>query len=735
LYAVTLWDSVKFEILQAQEDDLAQESLNILAAMAVTLSQGSSDGLLTLLKPVIKECNEHLEDAPTKQSEAANRMLFVIASGSWEASNLAITGVLPHLFTLYQSTEDMPKRRSLIQTLSKLIEASCQSFGDWTTSPYQLQMKDNANSVRFGLASENALHKFSKQALEILIYGLSSVRVEDVSYRLALLQASQQLVRAREILNDSEISQIIRLLNNIILEEEPYGKDEVRITATTTLDEIARQKPHLIIEQSFPSFLSKIPDSDIGHDGKHIPILEAFAKIGVENKIFNTVVVRLKNKLNTAIHNSASSDYIQAILSALLYTVSNTTTSLVGSDTACPFYDDLVLPLLRQIPSSLQPDQQHDMVFGLMGCICNEILRQQSSNFQSTISQIIYNRSVGRSEDEGLPDPNMSRAEGRYLIISTSLLAAFRRDVPLPYSTSTLLTRLIQVTKVENLTPGSRAAAIQQIGLLVNKFLSISELKSVLAPKIEELKLDPSSIPVVFAILKALVFRNAPLLSSIFPSLVKRLSDEKSGPSIAHGFSTLLQPDEILTKENHCIISPLHKQKAFAMLVPDIAQGVRQTQPEQKMNYLVALSGILQWLPFTIIEPEISSLSPLLLQTLDITGEYDIKIGTIEMLNLILKEKGQELEEHISSIVTRLLNLASSYNNPPRIRGNALQCLALLPAKLRLEVVIPYRKQVVKKLTDAVDDRRRTVRAEAVRCRTKWIELDDVGSGNQDEDD
>jgi DNA repair/transcription protein MET18/MMS19 len=225
------------------------------------------------------------------------------------------------------------------------------------------------------------------------------------------------------------------------------------------------------------------------------------------------------------------------------------------------------------------------------------------------------------------------------------------------------------------------------------------------------------------------------LLSSIFPSLVKRLSDEKSGPSIAHGFSTLLQPDEILTKENHCIISPLHKQKAFAMLVPDIAQGVRQTQPEQKMNYLVALSGILQWLPFTIIEPEISSLSPLLLQTLDITGEYDIKIGTIEMLNLILKEKGQELEEHISSIVTRLLNLASSYNNPPRIRGNALQCLALLPAKLRLEVVIPYRKQVVKKLTDAVDDRRRTVRAEAVRCRTKWIELDDVGSGNQDEDD
>jgi len=135
-----------------------------------------------------------------------------------------------------------------------------------------------------------------------------------------------------------------------------------------------------------------------------------------------------------------------------------------------------------------------------------------------------------------------------------------------------------------------------------------------------------------------------------------------------------------------------------------------------------------------VIEPEISSLSSLLLQTLDINGEDDIKVGAIEMLNLILQEKGQELEQHISSIITRLLNMASSNNNPPRIRGKALHCLALVPANLRLEIVIPYRKQVIKKLTSAVDDRRRTVRVEAVRCRTKWIELDEIGSGNQDED-
>jgi DNA repair/transcription protein MET18/MMS19 len=130
----------------------------------------------------------------------------------------------------------------------------------------------------------------------------------------------------------------------------------------------------------------------------------------------------------------------------------------------------------------------------------------------------------------------------------------------------------------------------------------------------------------------------------------------------------------------------------------------------------------------------VTLLSSGLLQTLDIAGEDDIKVGTMDMLILILQERSQVLEEHIGSVITRLLSITSSYQNPPRVREKALHCLTLLPVKLRTEVVLPYRKQVVKKLTAALDDRRRAVRTEAVRCRTKWIDMDDVVSTDQDDD-
>jgi DNA repair/transcription protein MET18/MMS19 len=695
------------------------------------LSRGPESGLTTYLKPVVKECNEHLEDAPTKQSEASERMLFAIACTSWEACNYITAGVLPQLFVLYHSTKDMPKRRALMATLGKIIEASVQVFGEWIFSPYQQQNGEEMASVRYGIAENNALHKYTKQTLDILIEGLTSTPIENVSHRLALLSVSRQLIRVREGLSNADISRIIKILNDMIIVEQSYGKDEARIAAIWNLDEIAKQKPQLIIEQSFPAFLAKLPDTDVGYEDKYLPVLEAFARIGVENKIFGTVVVRLKNKLNAAIYQDASSEYIKAILSALLFSITNTTASLEGTDNTCPYYNDLVLPLITTVSASLKPHQQDDIVFGLMGKICNEILRRQSSAFQASTVEIVF-RNADISAPDGLN--SLTKEQSRHLLITSGLLAALRKDVTLPFDKTVLLIRFVSITKEDHLSAGARVAAIQIISLLVNKFLTIADMKTMIPPILNDLSKQPQSIPIVFAILKAQVFRNAPGLNSTFGALVSSLSDATAGSTIAHGFSSLLQPDEILTKQNHCVISPLHKQKTFAMLVPDISQGVRSVGSEAKKNHLVALSGILRWLPFAIIESEVSSLAPILLQTLDIAGEDDIKVGAIDQITSVLDNKGQALEEHVGSVITRLLNMSTTDKNPPRVRAKALQCLALVPARLRTEIVIPYRKQVIKRLTVALDDRRRAVRAEAVRCRMKWFEIDEGESADPDDD-
>lgn len=112
LYSVTLWDALKFEILNSEEEDLAQEALSGLAEIARSLSRASSGALNAYLKPIAKECNEHLEDAPTKQSQAAGRILGAIASVSPEVTNTVLRAVLPTLFTLYQAADNIPKRRA-----------------------------------------------------------------------------------------------------------------------------------------------------------------------------------------------------------------------------------------------------------------------------------------------------------------------------------------------------------------------------------------------------------------------------------------------------------------------------------------------------------------------------------------------------------------------------------------------------------------------------------------------
>ena len=212
--------------------------------------------------------------------------------------------------------------------------------------------------------------------------------------------------------------------------------------------------------------------------------------------------------------------------------------------------------------------------------------------------------------------------------------------------------------------------------------------------------------------------------------MLSLLSHPKYGSTVAHGFTTLLQPDDLLTKQNHCQISGLHKQKSFALLVPNIIQSFREASAETKPNYLIALSGVLRWMPFDIVVEEVGQLVTLLLQSLDLKGIDVVKEATISTLASTLTEKPTILEEHSGSLISRLLaNATVSQDSPPpaKVRVAALRCLTLVPEKFRQETVLPYRRQVVKKLTAALDDKKREVRSAAVKCRAKWLEIDEAG--------
>ncbi|KAK8254760.1 MMS19 nucleotide excision repair protein-like protein [Phyllosticta capitalensis] len=750
LYAVTLWDALKFEVLSSQEDDLADEALQAIAEIARQLSENTAGSLNAYIKPITKECNEHLEDAPTKQSASAGRILHAIARVSPQVEDVVLGAVLPTLFTLYQAADNMAKRRGLIEVLVQLIRADIDVYGQW-------RLVDSEVIHPGPRTSENALLKFRDQALEVMSNGLATASVKEVSFRLAALDGLLQLSTARLVLDDDDITKVVTLFHGVVISEESYGKDDVKSAAITGLVGIAHQKPQLVIDKAFPAFMAELPDKDTEGSDAYVPVLEAFARLAGEEHIFSTVVLRLKNKINSAVQQGSSDKYVVALLSALLYAFSQGAAKLEGTDDHCPYFDDIIVPLLVHVQSPSPSPFDNEVALDVIGRLLNKILREQTSEFQkSKVAPEVYTLRTGQSLAQVPPFKLEASAEQRRkLIVSTHTLAAVRKDVPAPAEPKDLLSALMSMAALEDISLRVRLAIGSQISLVVNKFIPTPALKTTIGEilydpvnLISSEKLSNANIRILFSIIKGLTLRNAPMLSTVMPSLLSLLVSPTHGLTVARGFSSLLAPDEIFSKANHCVVSGLHKQKAFNLLVPAIANSFKSADPSTKTNYLVALSGIVRWVPYEIIESELSNLSPLLLQSLDLPDAVeDVKHATVDALTAVLIHNPRALEEHASSLISRLLNTATATikngstslkgsgsktpANPAAVRAVALKCLGLVPEKLRGEIVLPFRRQVVKKLTAALDDGKRAVRLEAVRCRANWLGLDEFGDEDE----
>jgi len=585
----------------------------------------------------------------------------------------------------------------------------------------------------------NAFLKFSAEVFDMLRNALAAVPIKEVSFRLTLLDGTLQLLKIRGLLSDDDISKAILSFTSVVVEEESYGKDDMKEAAIDGMVEISHQKPQLVVNSAFPAFFGKLPDKDNDDPGTYLPILEAFAKLGSEPRVFETVILRLKNKFNSAITEGASNVYLQAILSALLYAFSKNSKENEDHVDYLVHFRNLVIPLLKQICTKLDASQQDDTIFYLSGRLANTILRQLPPEAQKEFAGQIYTLFLEHAQTEAPPFAlQVTIEEGRIIIVSTYMLGAVDRNLSLPCEIRDIVLCCSQFALQERYTVGTRISTLQQISLILNKFVSTADIQTVLNPVLhhpmnllQPENLNSISIRVVFAMFKGLMLRNSTAISEIYPQLLNALSDPTNGRNIAYGFSTLLQPDEVLTKANHCIVSALHKQKIFSILVPTLSNGFRQAEATSKPNYLVALSGILRWIPYNVLEPQLQSLNPLLLQTLDIQGEDEVKAGTIDTLISILNSNPKAIEEHCSSLISRLVNASASKSNPPNVRVKALQCLSLVAVQERTEIVVPFRKSVVKKLVAALDAGKRSVRVEAVRCRSKWLELDEAGDDEE----
>ena len=221
--------------------------------------------------------------------------------------------------------------------------------------------------------------------------------------------------------------------------------------------------------------------------------------------------------------------------------------------------------------------------------------------------------------------------------------------------------------------PAIRNSLLRQIGLVTNKLLPLEQtyyatdiLWKQSSGLLEAGNLNENSIRVIFWISKGLILRLAKT-EEVLQRLLSLLSHDNHGLVVGRGFGLLLAPDEVLSKENGASLRLLAPQKVFDYCVPKIAADFRHVETSIKPNYLIALSGILKYMPTEIVVAQIETLLPLLLQSLDLKDQ-DVKAATIESLMFINQESSAAVEGHIPSLINRLLKSAENPNENIAVR-------------------------------------------------------------------
>ena len=586
-FSIPLWDAVKFEVLQAQEPELAEEALTVLKSLAASLStspkslhNATGSPLVQYLKPINKECLEHLQEPAGRQAKASGDILNAVSSASILAFQIVIQAIGPSLFTIYQSTQGLVQQRAILEIANQCFEASLEVYGSWST-PSRQNVQER----------ENLIGQFKDKFVALYSQALMGTVKEEVSFRLTAANGLLLISKMSSVLSDDEIGLFVQYFNDIVLNEDSYGRDELKSRAMSALAEMSRFKPVLISDITFPAFMARLPDTE--EDARtrdYGPVLEGLAEISLEKQLLETLMRRLLNKLDVLFSSSQASPfpYTCAILGTILYVLNRSVSQ--QKSTLAEYFDRIVVALSQRISRTAQGPLANESVLDLLGRTMNLIIRHSPDVMIQRTAESFY--SLFREPTE-ISNGRLAllRAQPSRAVLTTWLLAALPKSIHSSMFTKDEVPKgiadLISFA-AECQNPAIIQSLLSQVALLVNKHLQTSDLRiveDIISQKLSILKDEPMSdtqtpdldIRLLFALFKALILRLSPKTNEYLGRLVDLLSPLQYPNSVTQkasvGFATILSPDDVLSKENGFQIRLLAPQRVFQNLTPLIAEN------------------------------------------------------------------------------------------------------------------------------------------------------------------
>ncbi|KAF9960367.1 hypothetical protein BGZ72_007172 [Mortierella alpina] len=751
-YAEELWSGLQNEIFHATGDELEQVALNTLQVITTELSMGvsmggSNDPVEKFLRPIISDCMTQLQKPELKLAKPSGKILKACAMASDPACTAITLAAIPTLLSQYTTSEQSTRKKALLDVLLDFLEAS---------------------KVLYGAAGQPSEHDtdfvtplltFKDRFFELFTNALMSSN-EYNALRLAGVKGLHGMILLREFLSETEISYAVQYFVRIVLEDPDT---ELQETALDSLASLALIMPGVIRSMALPALFEMLPTTQNDMDvdtvvQKKSPeyILNAVTKIGLEPTLFADVVPPILEKIEivSSEFNSSSATYPIALLTTLLVLVRS---KAERKHSDLPQYLDSLVPRLVGMciyPTVSSDDADNVMknpeilnvVAGITRVIMTHVDASAQNEFIKAIFSIFVSDNLSilptyRKDAQQVPFTPL-RHDARVSQQNTSVLFATvidgcRQQTLLPVDNlQQFAGALVDVaTQTSNIT--QRTALSKAVATILNKFNKGNVLQefisNTLVPGLHGLirqeqaafEAREAALIVYTWIAKAMVLSTNAIGYDMTGELMSIFSVPRLGRIAADGFSLVIgEQQDVLTKENFAVLRLLYKQRFFNHCIPVLVKGFENSSDEVRHNFLIALSHVLRNIPKQILLTELPPLLPMLVHSLSFP-DPELKASTIETFQIITKDAPGLMAEHLPTLTPLMISLTNAKDpaNTMKVRITALKCLGAQPKSLPFTALRPYKTQVLKELERSLDDRKRSVRREAVECRSQWFTL------------
>ncbi|VVT55383.1 uncharacterized protein SAPINGB_P004569 [Magnusiomyces paraingens] len=705
-----IWDGLKYEVLHGSEQDSQDLSLQALRTLAISIEDHNEDYLVA----VINETKDTILDTTNKKSLAAATLAAGIAQGS--------LGIYKQIAsqTLAPALDNALK--SLTLTAQKHLLTICQTY---ITAAKDLPQ---------------ALISFKDAFIEFFTKSLMSTSETETEVRVLAVSNLTLLIRTTDYLTSQEVGLIVQYFDEIIFSSQ--NNKPLSDAVLDSLVQVASHHEQSILSITYPFFLSKLPDSDASEEDQLAigTILTALSKTAVSRNIFEVLSFRLLNKLDLVIADS-SSKYPLAIFSTIAAVLkrmleSHPQDALIYVKQLAPL---IVQRFLKQKSLSTDPHVIISASLSLL-YISKALQPEQQIDFvQSLFNLFWFNKQspLGTPPQDFTPlksTPSALTTLFLYGLVPVSPKATIPEEITqvLPTIVTNSVT-ILSTTQDVHL----RLTYLRLIALLFNKWIPTFAAEFV-DPLKKTVTTDTSALEVLFWITKALVIRTDAFGFTLVQYILTLLQTDLVGVRASKLAEVLVSDDGVLNKENGAVVRLLYKQRLFVLVIDPLVQGFESAPSSSiKVNYLVALAGILRHMPSSVLSAYVPKFFRLLLQSLSIPNARvrEASINTITSTLLSSDSStspvAETISQHLSTLVPQLLDATNSANEAsPQVRVAALRCLDSFVDTLPRVRVVPHVKTVQRGLAVALDDGRRGVRRVAVVTRQKYFELKD----NEDEE-